>query len=83
MQMEKLFVVKLGEVSLFNAAGEPVEDPTFVKEAAGFSYFCEQALASSSSKAPYTVVVKSESLHMLTLTKRCVGWYGMMMYMKK
>lgn len=69
MQMERLYVVKLGEVSLSDAAGNAVEDPSFVKEAAGFSYFGEAALTDAPC-APYTITVKSESLHMLTLTKR-------------
>lgn len=68
-QMEKLYVVKLGEVTLQDAEGKAVEDPSFVKEAAGFSFFGEAAL-SDAARAPYTVIVKSESLHMLTLTKR-------------
>ena len=69
--MEKLYVVKIGEIALYRD-GEPVTDPNFVHEIAGFSYFGEQAI-SQPTKSPYTVRVASEALHMLTLPKRCGG----------
>ncbi|KAG2485663.1 hypothetical protein HYH03_015635 [Edaphochlamys debaryana] len=69
--IEKLFVVKIGEIALFNKAGEKVEDPTFLHEIAGFSYFGETAITQT-AKSPYTVKVASEALHLLSLPKRQV-----------
>ncbi|GIL52865.1 hypothetical protein Vafri_8639 [Volvox africanus] len=68
--LEKLYVVKIGEIALFRN-GEKVEDPSFVHEIAGFSYFGESSLTQT-VKCPYTVRVASETLHMLTLPKRQV-----------
>lgn len=56
MQIEKIFVVKMGEVSLLTADGQAVTDPAFVREAGGFTFFgdaCLEAIA----KCPYTVRV--------------------------
>lgn len=54
LQIEKIYVVKMGEVHLVNADGQQVTDPTFVREAGGFTFFgdaCLEAIA----KCPYTV----------------------------
>ncbi|GLC48322.1 hypothetical protein PLESTB_000083500 [Pleodorina starrii] len=68
--LEKLYVVKIGEIALYQN-DEKVEDPAFVHEIAGFSYFGESSLTQI-VKCPYNVRVASETLHMLTLPKRQV-----------
>ncbi|PNW86201.1 hypothetical protein CHLRE_02g076900v5 [Chlamydomonas reinhardtii] len=68
--LEKLYVVKIGEIALFRN-DERVEDPNFVHEIAGFSYFGETAITQT-GKCPYTIRVASESLHLLSLPKRQV-----------
>lgn len=68
LQLEKLYVVKIGEIALFRN-DERVEDPNFVHEIAGFSYFGETAITQT-GKCPYTIRVASESLHLLSLPKR-------------
>ncbi len=68
LQIDKMYVVKIGEVALYRGE-EKVEDPNFIHEIAGFSYFGETSI-NAVSKCPYTVKVASESLHFLTLPKR-------------
>lgn len=70
-QLEKLYVIKIGEVALYRN-GELVEDPGFVHEIAGFTYLGEGALTQP-VRSPYTVKVASENLHMLHLPKRWGG----------
>lgn len=50
--------------------GEVVQDPSFVHEAGGFTYFGEEGLVNTNFRSPYTVKVASETLHMLCLPKR-------------
>ncbi|GAX83981.1 hypothetical protein CEUSTIGMA_g11406.t1 [Chlamydomonas eustigma] len=67
--VDKMFVIKLGELSLLQD-GQPVpEGSSFVHEASGFSFFGESALVQP-FKCPYTVVVSSDTLQMLCLPKR-------------
>lgn len=66
--MDKLYVIKLGEVQL-QQDGRPVTDAAFVAEASGFSFFGAAALERP-YPSPYTVVVASESLHLLTVPKQ-------------
>jgi hypothetical protein len=67
--VDKLFVIKLGELNLIQD-GQPVpEGSSFVHEASGFSFFGESALVQP-FKCPYTVDVSSETLQMLCLPKR-------------
>jgi len=68
--IEKLYVIKIGEVQLFKDNGEVVSDPSFVHEAGGFTYFGEEGLATAGVRSRYTVKVASDSLHMLCLPKR-------------
>lgn len=68
-QIEKLYVIKIGEVTLLRD-GEVVQDPSFVHEAGGFTYFGEEGLVNTNFRSPYTVKVASETLHMLCLPKR-------------
>lgn len=65
--VEKLCVIKLGEVRLIQD-GQQVQDPDFVHEAGGFSFFGEAALQQP-FKSPYSVIVATDNLHMLTLVK--------------
>ncbi|KAJ9511424.1 hypothetical protein QJQ45_029916, partial [Haematococcus lacustris] len=66
--VEKLYVVKIGEVQLLRD-GEPVTDTTFVREATGFTFFGDESLKEP-FRSNYTVKVSSESLQMLSLSKR-------------
>jgi hypothetical protein len=54
VQVEKIFVVKMGEIELLNADGQAVNDPTFVKEAGGFTFFGDACL-DAITRCPYTV----------------------------
>jgi len=76
--MEKLCVIKFGEVQLYQD-GRLLEggDPSFVQEAGGFTFFGAEALQSP-VKSKYTVKVASEMLHLLCLPKSqldsLMGW---------
>jgi hypothetical protein len=63
-----MYVIKVGEVKLIQD-GQSLSDPSFVHEAGGFSYFGDAALLQP-FKSPYTIVVASETLQMLSLPKR-------------
>ncbi|MEW5320291.1 MAG: hypothetical protein WDW38_011373 [Sanguina aurantia] len=67
--IEKMFVVKIGEVQLMSKDNEVVEDPAFLKELGGFKFFGDGALQAP-LKAPYSIVVASETIHLLCLPKR-------------
>lgn len=64
-----MFVVKIGEVQLMSKDNEVVEDPAFLKELGGFKFFGDGALQAP-LKAPYSIVVASETIHLLCLPKR-------------
>ena len=53
-QVEKIYVVKMGEVSLTTADGRPVTDTSFVREAGGFTFFGDSCLEAI-MRCPYTV----------------------------
>jgi hypothetical protein len=53
-QIEKIYVVKMGEVVLTTAGGRTVSDPNFVKEAGGFTFFGDSCLEAI-TRSPYTV----------------------------
>lgn len=67
--IEKLYVIKLGDVKLYRNNEEVISDHTFIKEAGGFTFFGDQALETT-PKSPFTVVVASETLHLLSLPRR-------------
>jgi hypothetical protein len=54
-QVEKLYVVKIGEVVLEHN-GQPVSDPSFVRESGGFTFFGDAALTEP-FRSRYTVKV--------------------------
>jgi cGMP-dependent protein kinase len=66
--VEKLYVVKMGDISLLKD-GQPVSDPTWLREAGGFSFFGDVCL-DAITRSPYTVNVKSEVAHVLSLPRR-------------
>jgi hypothetical protein len=69
-QIEKIYVVKMGEVVLTTADGKTVSDPGFVKEAGGFTFFGDSCLEAI-TRSPYAV-----SYCVLLLCTACeVGWY--------
>lgn len=59
MQVEKIYVVKMGEVVLITPDGRTVADPAFVKEAGGFTFFGDSCLEAT-TRSPYTVRVRSQ-----------------------
>jgi hypothetical protein len=59
MQVEKIYVVKMGEVVLITPDGRTVADPAFVKEAGGFTFFGDSCLEAT-THSPYTVRVRSQ-----------------------
>ena len=68
--IDRLYVVKYGEVRLSKEGQEQVQDPSFLHEAgAAFTFFAEAAL-DQPFKSPYTVTVASELSHILQLQKR-------------
>ncbi|KAG2485657.1 hypothetical protein HYH03_015629 [Edaphochlamys debaryana] len=71
-EIDKLYVVKVGEIALFNEEGEKVEDPEFLQrsnDGLSVSYFGEGCLMDPVI-SPYTIKVASEELHLLCLPKR-------------
>ena len=54
LQVEKIYVVKMGEIALTTPDGRTVTDPAFVKEAGGFTFFGDGCLEAI-SRCPYTV----------------------------
>ncbi len=53
-QVEKICVIKMGEIVLIAPDGRTVTDPTFVKEAGGFTFFGDSCLEAI-TRCPYTV----------------------------
>jgi hypothetical protein len=53
-QVEKIYVVKMGEVVLTTADGRTVNDSNFIKEAGGFTFFGDSCLEAI-TRSPYTV----------------------------
>lgn len=66
--IERLYIIKMGEVKLMRD-GQVMNDPTFVKECAGFGYFGDSSL-DSIKRSPYKVVVNSDVLHLLCLRRK-------------
>lgn len=54
LQIEKIYVVKMGEIVLTSPDGKVVIDPAFVKEAGGFTFFGDSCLEAI-TRCPYTV----------------------------
>jgi hypothetical protein len=54
LQIEKIYVVKMGEVVLTGQDGRTVVDPAFVKEAGGFTFFGDSCLEAI-TRCQYTV----------------------------
>jgi hypothetical protein len=53
LQVEKLYVIKMGEVALLKD-GQEVHDPTYIKEAGGFTFFGDTSL-DAITRSPYQV----------------------------
>ena len=53
VQVEKLYVIKMGEMVLLKD-GQEVHDPTWIKEAGGFTFFGDTSL-DAISRSPYQV----------------------------
>lgn len=77
-RIDKLYVIKSGEVSLLKNGAPCAMDPAFVKEVGGFSYFGDGCLpgAAGPDVSPYTVVAASQGLQLLCLTFKCVANRG-------
>ena len=54
LQIEKIFVVKMGEVQLLALDGSTVTDTAFVREAGGFTVFGDACL-DAITRSAYTV----------------------------
>lgn len=67
--MDRLYVIKNGEVSLLKDDQPVPIDPTFIKESGGFNFFGDSALEAL-DKSAYTVVVRSEALQLLCLPRK-------------
>ncbi|WIA31049.1 hypothetical protein OEZ86_001080 [Tetradesmus obliquus] len=67
--IEKIFVVKMGEVQLLAPDGSTVTDTAFVREAGGFTFFGDACL-DAITRSAYTVRVASEIAHVLSLPRR-------------
>lgn len=67
-KVDRLFVVKKGELAL-SVDGEPVLTHPFIKEADGFTFFGD-IFQPTSEASPVAVVVQSETLQLLCLTRR-------------
>eukprot|EP00879_Flechtneria_rotunda_P001387 GHRR01001538.1.p1 GENE.GHRR01001538.1~~GHRR01001538.1.p1 ORF type:complete len:1213 (+),score=453.23 GHRR01001538.1:393-3641(+) len=67
--IEKIYIVKMGEVQLLDADNKVVTDPAFVKEAGGFTFFGDACL-DAILHCPYTVRITSEIAHVLSLPRR-------------
>lgn len=80
--MEKIYVVKMGEIVLTGPDGSVVSDPAFVKEAGGFTFFGDSCLEAI-TRCPYTVsflwLQKGRCLLPSPIPdqrERRVGWVG-------
>lgn len=72
LQVEKIYVVKMGEIVLTGPDGSVVSNPAFVKEAGGFTFFGDSCLEAI-TRCPYTVsFLGLQGRYLLLLGK--AGW---------
>lgn len=73
MQIEKIFVVKMGEMQLLAADGSTVTDTAFVREAGGFNFFGDACL-DAITRSTYTVRFLLPLLICRNGRMACVHW---------